>query len=76
MSLPVFDCGVNILQRFGIAQVLRLDFQDDVVLVDAFVDVGNLALAECVVQCVVDLRDRNAETSAVSRSITSWPVSR
>ncbi len=53
---------VNILQRFGILLKLRIDFHDDVILVQLREDGGDLALAESVVKRVVNVRRKNAES--------------
>ena len=45
----------------GILLKLRIDFQNDVVLVELGVDGRDLALSECVVESVVDLLRQNAQ---------------
>ena len=54
-------CHVNVLERRGILRVSRIDFHDDVVLIDRAIDDGYLPLPEGVVKCVVDLSGRYAE---------------
>jgi len=53
---------VNVIQTVGALRVLRQDVEDDVILIEAFVDVGDLALAEGVGESVVDVLKRDAET--------------
>ena len=52
---------VNALERIGILLELRIDFQDDVILVELSEDGRDLALAEGVVKGVVDVGGENAE---------------
>ncbi len=52
---------VDVAQRRRILRVARIDFHDDVVLIDRAVDDRDLALAECIVKRIVDLRRRDAE---------------
>ena len=49
------------LQRCRILRVARVDLHDHVILVERAVDDRDLALAECVVERVVDLGRRDAE---------------
>src|SRR5579859_6256665 len=51
---------VNILERIGILLELRVHFHDDVILIELRVNRGDLALAEGVVQGVVDVGGKNA----------------
>ena len=62
---------VDVFQRVGILLELRIDFQDHVVLVQLREDGGDLALAEGVVERVVDVRGVMPRREAVSRSMTS-----
>ena len=52
---------VNIFQRIGILLELRIDFHHHVILIELREDGGDLALAEGVVQRVVDIRGQHAE---------------
>ena len=49
------------IQTVGALRVLRQDVENDVILVETFVDVGDLALAEGVGERVVDILQRNTE---------------
>src|SRR6266852_241672 len=54
---------VNRLEGLRTRLEFRRDFQHDVILVDAFIDVGDLALAEGVAQGVVNIQHIDAETA-------------
>src|SRR5260370_37823681 len=51
----------NGFQRIGILLELRIDFKNDVILVELSEDRGDLALAKGVVERVVDVDRKNAE---------------
>ena len=53
---------VNVIQTVGALRVLRQDVENDVILIKAFVNVGDLALAEGVGESVVDVLKRDTET--------------
>src|SRR6516165_1229699 len=52
---------VDIGERGRVLRVARVDLHHDVILIDRAVDDGDLALAEGVVERVVDLRRRDAQ---------------
>ena len=52
---------VNVLKRIGILLKLRVDFHDDVILVELRKNRGDLALAEGVVERVVNVGRKNTE---------------
>src|SRR6267143_2011487 len=52
---------VNVFQRIGILLELRIDFQNDVILVELSEDRGDLALAKGIVERVVNVGGKNAE---------------
>src|SRR5713226_1519364 len=54
---------VNRLEGLRTWLEFRRDFQHDVILVDAFIDVGDLALAEGVAQGVVNIQHIDAEAA-------------
>ena len=60
-----------LLERVRVVLVLADHLHDDVVLVEPRVHGGDLALAEGVVEHVVDGLHGEAEAEAVSRSMTS-----
>src|SRR5215468_9596726 len=53
---------VNVFQRVWVLLELRVHFHDDVILIELCVDRRDLALAESVVEGVVDIGRKNAET--------------
>ena len=53
--VPPDGADIDVLQRLRALPVARRDLHDHVVLVLGAVDGGDLALAECVIQGVVDL---------------------
>src|SRR5215813_3655035 len=52
---------VNIFQRIGVLLELRIHFHDDVILIELRVNRGDLALAEGVVESIVNVSWENAE---------------
>jgi len=54
---------VDGLEGFGVLLGLRHDFEDDVILIQTFIDVGDLALAESIVQSVVNGLNGNPEAA-------------
>src|SRR5713226_8064000 len=60
-ELAGFRRNVNRLERFGRLLGGRSDLHHDVVLIQAFINVGDLALAEGVTKRVVDGLNGNAE---------------
>src|SRR5258708_40271950 len=52
---------VNVFQRIGILLELRIDFQNDVILVELSEDRGDLALAKGIVERVVNVGRKNGE---------------
>ena len=59
---PLGRPDVDGVQGVGVLPVLGRHFHDHVVLVERGIHGGHLALAECVVECVVDELRRDAET--------------
>ena len=53
---------VNVIQAVRALRVLRQDVENDVILIEAFVDIGDLALAEGIGERVVNILKRDAET--------------
>ncbi len=54
--------NVYLLQHLGFALEVRQGFENDVVLVQLCIQIVDLALAECVVERVVDGGGRDAQT--------------
>src|SRR5260370_38206166 len=52
---------VNVFQRIGILLELRIDFQNDVILVELSEDRGDLVLAKGIVERVVNVGRKNSE---------------
>src|SRR5215813_7555090 len=52
---------VNVFQRIGVLLELRIHFHDDVILIELRVNRGDLALAEGVVESIVNVSWENAE---------------
>src|SRR2546422_2239188 len=61
-QLAGFGSDVDVPQPIGILLVFGKNFENDVILVQTFIDVGDLALAEGVVERVVNGLHGNAET--------------
>src|ERR1700687_1557011 len=61
-KLAGFGWNINGSQSAGIFLRIRRDLEDDVILVETFIDVRNLALAKCVAKGVVDVENRNFES--------------
>ncbi len=57
----VLGKDVDALQRIGSELILRIDFENHVILVQCGEDPGNVTLAERIVQGGVDRRRRDAE---------------
>ncbi len=59
----MLEACVDIAERFRRSLELGKNFQNDMVLVDALIDVGDLALAEGIVERVIDGGNGNAQAS-------------
>ncbi len=53
---------IEIVQAFGLAALLRIQFQHDLVLVDLGLEFTDLPLAEGVVECLIDIGGGQSET--------------
>ncbi len=53
---------VNVIQAVRALRVLRQNVENDVILIETLVDVGDLALAEGVGESIVHVLKRDAET--------------
>ncbi len=58
---PILRGDIDLRERRPVAPELRLDFEDDLVLVGRGIDRRDLALAEGVIEGLVDQRGRQAE---------------
>ncbi len=61
LAVPPDGADIDVLQRLGRLPVARFHLHDDVVLILRAVDGGDLALAERVIQRVVDLAGADAQ---------------